>query len=205
MIRFTIINFLLKKMYLFVNVITTYYNFGRSLVSDRLNLVIALHKASKQETFLNLFNNIIPVKQLNNTFSPVLRRNDDKTRLVAFFLCIHQEPDQLIILHVDLNIIFVKNIKLGPENFPENSLRQDNLRHEFDQTNSKVFEEVKGTAKEIARLILQLNKLNILAYDFLIILVGFFIHEMRRVMPWEILGIEPRVDGSLKVWKRELH
>ncbi len=192
-------------MYLFVNVIAAYYNFGRSLVSDRLNLVIALHESSKKETFLNLFNNIIPAKQLNNTFSPVLRRKDGKTRLVAFFLSVHQEPDQLIILHIDFNIIFVKNIKLGPENFPENSLGQDNLRHEFHQTNSKVFEEVKGTAKEIAGLILLLKKLNILAYDFLIILVGFFIHEMPRVMPWEILGIESCVDGSLKVWKIELH
>jgi hypothetical protein len=46
-------------MYLFVNVISTDDDFGRPLVSDRLDLMIALHKACKQEAFANLINNII--------------------------------------------------------------------------------------------------------------------------------------------------
>ena len=46
-----------------------------------------------------------------------------------------------------------------------------------------------------------LNELNILAYDFLIILVGFLIHEMSRVVPGKILGIESGVNGSLKECK----
>jgi hypothetical protein len=89
--------------------------------------MITLYKARKKEALANLFDNIIFIEQLNNTVSLCLRRNDNKTRFVAFFLGIHQEPDQLMILHIDFNLIFVKNIKLGPENFPENGLRENNL------------------------------------------------------------------------------
>ena len=104
-----------------------------------------------------------------------------------------------MILHIDFNLIFVKNIKLGPENFPENGLRENNLWDKFDKADSEIFDKVEGSAEDISGLILVLNELNILVYDFLIILVGFLIHEMSRVVPGKILGIESGVDGSLKM------
>ena len=104
-----------------------------------------------------------------------------------------------MILHIDFNIVFVKNIKLGPENFPENGLRENNLGEKFDQPNSEIFDKVEGSAEDISGLILALNKLNILAYDFLIILVGLFIHEVARILSGKILGVESGVDGSLKM------
>lgn len=104
-----------------------------------------------------------------------------------------------MILHIDFNIVFVKNIKLGPENFLENSLRENNLWEKFDKADSEIFDKVEGSAENISWLIFLLNELNILAYDFLIILVGLLIHEVSRVLPGKILGVESGVNGSLKM------
>jgi hypothetical protein len=161
--------------------------------------MISLYKACKQEALANFFDDIIFIEQLNNTVGLCLRRNDNKTRFVAFFLGIHQEPDQFMILHIDFNIVFVKNIKLGPENFLENGFRENNLGEKFDKADSEIFDKVEGSAEDISGLIFVLNELNILAYDLLIILVGLLIDEVSWVVPGKILWVESGIDGSLKI------
>jgi hypothetical protein len=104
-----------------------------------------------------------------------------------------------MILHIDFNIVFVKNIKLGPENFLENGFRENNLGEKFDKADSEIFDKVEGSAEDISGLIFVLNELNILAYDLLIILVGLLIDEVSWVVPGKILWVESGIDGSLKI------